>query len=171
MIVKKHVSAILMMVIAYAILAAPVLSAPNNYELEVVEYCDYVEINHVYRYDEIEERVVCSMKQAIFWSFREEVLLPIRDKEGRLTDEYRITSAFVIRDFVVLKTGWSNKQNVDWHLINGKWHFTFYDTNSDTNIRVICGSMKVTHTDYDAERRHLKMLKKDFRREFMERRK
>ena len=159
-----------MMVIAYAILAAPVLSAPNNYELEVVEYCDYVEINHVYRYDEIEERVVCSMKQAIFWSFREEVLLPIRDKEGRLTDEYRITSAFVIRDFVVLKTGWSNKQNVRWNLINGKWHFTFYDMNSDTYLRVICGSMKTTHTDYDVERRHLKMLKKDFRHEFMGRR-
>ena len=160
-----------MMVIAYAILAAPVLSAPNNYELEVIEYCDYVEINHVYRYDEIEERVVCSMKQAIFWSFREEVLLPVRDKEGRLTDEYRITSAFVIRDFVVLKTGWSNKQNVHWHLINGKWHFTFYDMNSDTNIRVICGSMKITHTDHDVESEHRKTLKRDFRHEFMERRK
>jgi len=159
------------MVIAYVILAAPVLSAPNNYELEVVEYCDYVEINHVYRYDEIEERVVCSMKQAIFWSFREEVLLPVRDEEGRPTDEYRITSAFVIRDYVVLKTGWSNKQNVQWHLINGKWHFTYYDMNSDTHLRVICGDMKVTHTDYDVERKHLKILNKNFRREFMERRK
>ena len=160
-----------MMAIVSVTLVAPVLSAPNNYELEVVEYCDYVEINHVYRYDEIEQRVVCSMKQAIFWSFREEVLLPVRDKEGRLTDEYRITSAFVIRDYVVLKTGWSNKQNVKWHLINGKWHFTFYDMNSDTYLRVICGNMKVTHTDYDVERKHLKMLNKDFRREFMERRK
>jgi len=159
------------MAIVSATLVAPVLSAPDNYELEVVEYCDYVEINHVYRYDEIEERVVCSMKQAIFWSFREEVLLPIRDKEGRLTDEYRITSAFVIRDFLVLKTGWSNKQNIKWHLINGKWHFTFYDMNSDTHLRVICGNMKVTHTDYDVERRHLKMLKKDSRHEFMGRRK
>tara|TARA_Y100001963_G_scaffold58553_1_gene81895 strand:+ start:4302 stop:4637 length:336 start_codon:yes stop_codon:yes gene_type:complete len=111
------------------------------------------------------------MRQAIFWSFREEVLLPIINSEGKPTDEYRITSDFVIRDFVVLKTGWSNKQNVKWHLINGKWHFTFYDMNSDTYLRVICGSMKVTHTDYDVERRHLKMLKKDFRREFMERRK
>jgi hypothetical protein len=157
--------------IASVMLVAPALSAPDNYQLEVVEYCDYVEINHVYRYDEIEERVICSMKQAIFWSFREEVLLPIINSEGKPTDEYRITSDFVIRDFVVLKTGWSNKQNVKWHLINGKWHFTFDDMNSDTYLRVICGSMKVTHTDYDVERRHLKMLKKDFRREFMERRK
>ena len=160
-----------MMAIVLATLVAPVLSAPNKYELEVVEYCDYVEINHVYRYDEIEQRVVCSMKQAIFWSFREEVLLPVRDKEGRLTDEYRMTSAFVIRDYVVLKTGWSNKQNVQWHLINGKWHFTFYDMNSDTYLRVICKNMKVTHTDYDVERKHLKMLNKNFRREFMGRRK
>ena len=111
------------------------------------------------------------MKQAIFWSFRDEVLLPVIDEEGRLTDEYRMTSAFVIRDYVVLKTGWSNKQNVNWHLINGKWHFTFYDMNSDTYLRVICKNMKVTHTDYDVERKHLKMLNKNFRREFMERRK
>ena len=106
-------------------LPAPVLSAPDNYELEVVEYCDYVEINHVYRYDEIEERVVCYMKQAIFWSFRHDVLLPVRNEEGKLTDEYKMTSSFIIRDYVVLKEGWSNKQNVRWNLINGKWHFTF----------------------------------------------
>ena len=159
------------MAIVSATLIAPVLSAPDNYEVEVVEYCDYVEINHVYRYDEIDERVVCYMKQAIFWSFRHDVLLPVRNEEGKLTDEYKMTSSFVIRDYVVLKEGWSNKQNVRWNLINGKWHFTFYDMNSDTYLRVICGKMKVSHTDYDVERRHLKMLRKDFRHEFMERRK
>ena len=160
-----------MMAIVSATLIAPVLSAPDNYEVEVVEYCDYVEINHVYRYDEIEERVVCYMKQAIFRSFRYDVLLPVSNQEGKLTDEYKMTSSFVIRDYVVLKEGWSNKQNVRWNLINGKWHFTFYDMNSDTYLRVICGKMKVSHTDYDVERRHLKMLRKDFRHEFMERRK
>ena len=159
-----------MTAIASVMLPAPVLSVPDNYELEVVEYCDYVEINHVYRYDEIEERVVCYMKQAIFWSFREEVLLPIKDIEGKPTNDYRMTSDFVIRDFVTLKTGWSNKQNVKWHLINGKWHFTFYDMNSDTYVRVICKSIKVSHTDYDVERRNLKLIKKEHRHEFMERR-
>ena len=160
-----------MMAIASVMTVAPVLSAPDNYELEVVEYCDYVEINHVYRYDEIEERVVCSMKQAIFWSFREEVLLPVIDSQGKPTDEYRITSDFVVRDYVVLKTGWSNKQNVNWNFINGRWHFTFYDMHSDTYTRVICKNIKVSHTDYDVERRNLKLIKKEFRHEFMERRK
>ena len=152
-------------------LVAPVLSAPDNYELEVVEYCDYVEINHVYRYDEIEERVVCYMKQAIFWSFRHDVLLPVRNEEGKLTDEYKMSSSFVVRDYVVLKEGWSNKQNVRWNLINGRWHFTFYDMNSDTYLRVICDNIKTSHTDYDVERRNLKLVKKQFRHEFMERRK
>ena len=101
-----------MTAIASVMMVAPALSAPDNYEVEVVEYCDYVEINHVYRYDEIDERVVCYMKQAIFWSFRYDVLLPVRNKEGKLTDEYRMTSDFVVRDYVVLKEGWSNKQNV-----------------------------------------------------------
>ena len=160
-----------MTAIASVMTVAPVLSAPDNYELEVVEYCDYVEINHVYRYDEIEERVVCSMKQAIFWSFRYDVLLPVSNQEGKLTDEYKMTSSFVIRDYVVLKEGWSNKQNVRWNLINGKWHFTFYDMNSDTYLRVICNSIKTSHTDYDVERRNLKLIKKEFRHEFMERRK
>ncbi len=160
----------LMAVIAFVSTTATALSAPDNYEVEVVEYCDYVEINHVYRYDEIEQRVVCYMKQAIFWSFREEVLLPVMDTEGKPTDEYRMTSDFVIRDYITLKIGWSNKQNVRWNLINGKWHFTFYDMNSDTYLRVICGSMKTTHTDHDVERKHLKMLKQDFRHKFMERR-
>ena len=160
-----------MTAIASVMMVAPALSAPDNYEVEVVEYCDYVEINHVYRYDEIDERVVCYMKQAIFWSFRYDVLLPVRNEEGKLTDEYKMTSSFVIRDYVVLKEGWSNKQNVRWNLINGKWHFTFYDTNSDTNIRVICGSMKITHTDYDVESEHRKILKRNYRHEFMERRK
>ena len=139
-----------MFVLTHAI----VLSAPDNHE-----------------YDEIEQRVVCHMRQAIFWSFREEVLLPVMDTEGKPTDEYRMTSDFVIRDYITLKIGWSNKQNVRWNLINGKWHFTFYDMNSDTNIRVICGSMKITHTDYDVESEHRKILKRNFRHEFMERRK
>ncbi len=151
-------------------LTAPVLSAPDNYEVEVVEYCDYVEINHVYRYDEIEERVVCYMKQAIFWSFRYDVLLPVINSQGKPTDEYRMSSDFVVRDYVVLKTGWSNKQNTRWNLINGKWNFTFYDMNSDTYIRVICKSIKVSHTNYDVERWNLKLIRKEHRHEFMERR-
>ena len=156
-----------MMAIVSVTLVAPVLSAPDNYEVEVVEYCDYVEINHVYRYDEIEERVVCYMKQAIFWSFRYDVLLPVRNEEGKLTGEYKMSSNFVIRDYVVLKEGWSNKQNLKWNLINGKWHFTFYDMNTDTYLRIICGNMKVTHTDYDVERKNLKLVKQNFRHEFM----
>ena len=155
------------MAIVSVTLVAPVLSAPDNYEVEVVEYCDYVEINHVYRYDEIEERVVCYMKQAIFWSFRYDVLLPVRNEEGKLTGEYKMSSNFVIRDYVVLKEGWSNKQNLKWNLINGKWHFTFYDMNTDTYLRIICGNMKVTHTDYDVERKNLKLVKQNFRHEFM----
>ena len=156
-----------MMAIVSVTLVAPVLSAPDNYEVEVVEYCDYVEINHVYRYDEIEERVVCYMKQAIFWSFRYDVLLPVRNEEGKLTGEYKMSSNFVIRDYVVLKEGWSNKQNLKWNLINGKWHFTFYDMNTDTYLRIICGNMKVTHTDYDVERKNLKLVKQNFRHKFM----
>lgn len=109
-----------MMAIVSVTLTAPVLSAPDNYEVEVVEYCDYVEINHVYRYDEIDERVVCYMKQAIFWSFREEVLLPVMDSQGKPTDEYRMTSDFVVRDYVVLKMGWSNKQNTRWNFIKDR---------------------------------------------------
>ena len=155
------------MAIASVMLPAPVLSAPDNYEVEVVEYCDYVEINHVYRYDEIEERVVCYMKQAIFWSFRYDVSLPVRNEEGKLTGEYKMSSNFVIRDYVVLKEGWSNKQNLKWNLINGKWHFTFYDMNTDTYLRIICGNMKVTHTDYDVERKNLKLVKQNFRHKFM----
>ena len=155
------------MAIVSVTLVAPVLSAPDNYEVEVVEYCDYVEINHVYRYDEIEERVVCYMKQAIFWSFRYDVLLPVRNEEGKLTGEYKMSSNFVIRDYVVLKEGWSNKQNLKWNLINGKWHFTFYDMNTDTYLRIICGNMKVTHTDYEVERKNLKLVKQNFRHEFM----
>ena len=156
-----------MMAIVSVTLVAPALSAPDNYEVEVVEYCDYVEINHVYRYDEIEERVVCYMKQAIFWSFRYDVLLPVRNEEGKLTGEYKMSSNFVIRDYVVLKEGWSNKQNLKWNLINGKWHFTFYDMNTDTYLRIICGNMKVTHTDYDVERKNLKLVKQNFRHKFM----
>ena len=156
-----------MMAIVSVTLVAPVLSAPDNYEVEVVEYCDYVEINHVYRYDEIEERVVCYMKQAIFWSFRYDVSLPVRNEEGKLTGEYKMSSNFVIRDYVVLKEGWSNKQNLKWNLINGKWHFTFYDMNTDTYLRIICGNMKVTHTDYDVERKNLKLVKQNFRHKFM----
>ena len=155
------------MAIVSVTLVAPALSAPDNYEVEVVEYCDYVEINHVYRYDEIEERVVCYMKQAIFWSFRYDVLLPVRNEEGKLTGEYKMSSNFVIRDYVVLKEGWSNKQNLKWNLINGKWHFTFYDMNTDTYLRIICGNMKVTHTDYDVERKNLKLVKQNFRHKFM----
>ena len=155
------------MAIVSVTLVAPVLSAPDNYEVEVVEYCDYVEINHVYRYDEIEERVVCYMKQAIFWSFRYDVLLPVRNEEGKLTGEYKMSSNFVIRDYVVLKEGWSNKQNLKWNLINGKWHFTFYDMNTDTYLRIICGNMKVTHTDHDVERKNLKLVKQNFRHKFM----
>ena len=155
------------MAIVSVTLVAPVLSAPDNYEVEVVEYCDYVEINHVYRYDEIEERVVCYMKQAIFWSFRYDVSLPVRNEEGKLTGEYKMSSNFVIRDYVVLKEGWSNKQNLKWNLINGKWHFTFYDMNTDTYLRIICGNMKVTHTDYDVERKNLKLVKQNFRHKFM----
>lgn len=56
-IAMKVANVMLMAAIVFVLTHAIVLSAPDNYE-----------------YDEIEQRVVCHMRQAIFWSFRHEFM-------------------------------------------------------------------------------------------------
>ena len=67
----------------------------------IEETSSYVEVNHVYRYDEGDKVYTKRMTQIIWWEWRDYVLLPVKDNLGNETGDWRPTGSFVVRDFRV----------------------------------------------------------------------
>ena len=109
---------------------------------------DFVEVNHVYRYDFADKVYRKSMIQIIWWEMRDGGL--VDDENGNAWPR----TEFVVKDFRVI---WSNSSRPQDRLSiipkrhKGKWVCLFYDKDGDTVREVISGWKRETHTDFDAE--------------------
>ena len=114
----------------------------------IEDFSDYVEVNHVYRYDHADKIFKKRMTQVIWWEFRHSVL--VRNKDG----DYRRGSEFIVKDFRVIWSESSRPQAME-HIVprlyQKKWVCLFYDKN-DRKIRQITSNWKrETHTTFDPE--------------------
>ncbi len=132
-------------------------------DLVVRDHSDYVEINHVYSLNKdgvFKKRMV----QIIWWEWKDPVLLPVKDKLGFPTGDWKSGADFVVKSFKVT----SNGTLPDGQLIvqraiyprrfGKKWICSFYDNDDDVLREVVSRWVITTHTSHDTEIENRKIL-------------
>ncbi len=132
----------------------------------VEESSNHVEINHVYRFDEKEQEYVKRMTQIIWWEWRDNVLLPVKDSLGNETGDWRSTGAFVVRDFKVTWSESSSPKNTRYIIPRkekNKYICLFYDKDDKIIRKITSRWMIITHTDHDREVENRRFVKMEHR--------
>lgn len=141
---------------------------PHNQNAVRKDTSDFVEINHVYRYDEGDKVYKKRMVQIIWWDWKDYVLLPVKDRLGRETGDWRPSGCFVVKDYRVV---WSESSRPQQTLTivprrNGaRWVCIFYDKDHRVFREVTSGWMRETHTTNDPEIEDRQIFAKENRRE------
>ena len=108
---------------------------------------DFVEVNHVYRYDEVDRIYIKRLIQVIWWEWKNHIL--VKDSNG-----YRNVSGFVVKDYRVTWSYSSRPQQIKSivpTLEKGKWVCLFYDKGSQKIREIKSNWKRESHTDFDVE--------------------
>ena len=108
---------------------------------------DFVEVNHVYRYDEIDGIYVKRLIQVIWWEWKNHIVV---EDAG----DYRSESGFVVKDYRVTWSYSSRPQQTKTivpRLEKGKWVCLFYDKDSQKVREVKSNWKRESHTSFDVE--------------------
>ena len=136
------------------ILLASFFADSQQYNLVIDDTSDYVEINHVYRYDEGEKEYQKRMIQVIWWEWRDSVLLEQQDILGNGTGNWKRSGCFVVKDFRVTWSNSSSPQDT-LHIAprrdKRKYICLFYDKDDKVMRKVTSGWLTTTHTTNDRE--------------------
>ena len=115
---------------------------------------DFVEINHVYRYNNLTDKYEKSFIQIIWWEWKDNLWT---ERGG----DYKKSSVFVVKDYRVT---WSNSsrpeklQDVLPQKDGKKWLCLFFDK-KDRVVRSISSNwITETHTSFDRETQNRKIL-------------
>tara|TARA_Y100000296_G_scaffold54144_1_gene62041 strand:- start:1572 stop:2030 length:459 start_codon:yes stop_codon:yes gene_type:complete len=107
----------------------------------------FVEVNHVYRYDETDGIYVKRLVQVIWWEWKNHIVI---EDAG----DYRSESGFVVKDYRVTWSYSSRPQQTKTivpRLEKGKWVCLFYDKGSQKIREVKSNWKKESHTSFDVE--------------------
>jgi len=163
----KKASMFVMAMIALTLTA----SIPRN-NSAILDSCDYVEINHVYYFNEVGEHEL-RMIQYIWWEWRDRVLLPVLDPVNKKqTGNWKQGSAFIVREYLVVYSGNSRPNGINSVLLskNGnKWVCVFYKKEDKIIRTVICNWLIKTHTSYDVEIKNRDIVRISDRNKFQKR--
>ncbi len=124
-----------------------IVLSPLRVGTPVKDSSDFVEVNHVYRYDENLKKYEKRLVQVIWWEWRD--YLFIEDESG-----YKRDSGFVVKDYRVIWSFSSRPQktmDIEPRLFRGRWVCLFYDKSSGKIREVESRWKRETHTAFDAE--------------------
>jgi hypothetical protein len=108
---------------------------------------DFVEVNHVYRYNKTDRTYTKRFVQIIWWEWRNHILV---EDSG----DYRNMSGFVVKDYRISWSYSSRPQQVKSivpRLEKGKWVCLFYDKDSQKIREVKSNWKRESHTTFDVE--------------------
>lgn len=149
----------------FLLLLCSLFGGDPNDRLIVKDSSSYVEINHVYREDS-DGKITKRMTQIIWWEWRNQLLLPEKDKTGKNTGNWFRGSGFVVKDYRVT-VSFSSMPNVVREITprrsGDKWVCLFYDKDSQCIRSVVSKWMRTTHTLYDREVEDRDIFNMDFR--------
>ncbi len=160
------------------VMVATVLSASNSHNNKTIlyDFCDYLEINNVYKIDEKTGSPKLRFVQYVWWEWRDHVLTPaLNPYTGEKTGFSKRTSGFVVRDYIIVRNSYLKtditSQKVNTHLSRTKvgWSCIYNDFSGKTIRHVSFKWVIISHTFYDSELNNRDMLSLQDRNEFLKR--
>ena len=151
---------------------ALVLTASNSPDKTVLyDFCDYLEINHVYNINEKTGESKLRFVQYVWWEWKDSILVPVLDPNTRQkTGLSKRGSGFVVREYIIVVYGTGNPQN-NAYLSKTKtgWACMYYDGSGKAMRRISFKWIITTHTFYDSELDNRDIIATEDRNKFIKR--
>tara|TARA_R100000008_G_scaffold77942_1_gene58643 strand:- start:1322 stop:1789 length:468 start_codon:yes stop_codon:yes gene_type:complete len=130
--------------------------SPPAYDGIIYDTSDFVEINHLYRYNSEKKALEKQLVQIIWWEFRGGLFT---NRKGEPLN--RPFSDFVVKDFRVIWSETSSPKDI-YKIVpryyNGNWLCIFYDKHHRVLRQVKSKWNKISHTSTDPEMENRKIL-------------
>jgi hypothetical protein len=159
--------------IILAIFSIALVSSGRPERLVTYDFCDHLEINHVYKINAETGETKLRMVQYVWWEWRKHILIPVLDFHTKQkTGLSKRGSGFAVREYVVVKNN---------HLARPKIIHTSLSRTKDGWLCVyqdfISGKMRhvsfkwiiTTHTLYDSELNNRDIVALEHRNKFTKR--
>lgn len=159
--------------IILAIFSIALVSSGRPERLVTYDFCDHLEINHVYKINAETGETKLRMVQYVWWEWRKHILIPVLDFHTKQkTGLSKRGSGFAVREYVVVKNN---------HLARPKIIHTSLSRTKDGWLCVyqdfISGKMRhvsfkwiiTTHTLYDSELNNRDVVALEHRNKFIKR--
>ena len=147
-------------------------SAPHNRTV-LYDFCDHLEINHVYKVDAETGEAKLRMVQYVWWEWRDHILVPVLDFHTKQkTGLSKQGSGFVVREYVVVKNNYLTQPKIIHTSLSRTkdgWICIYYDFTYDRIRHVSFKWIVTTHTFYDSELNNRDIISLEDRNRFTRR--
>ena len=137
------------------------------------EFCDYLEINNVYRIDGETGKAKLNIVQYVWWEWRDSILVPtLNPYTKQETGFSKQGSGFAVRDYVVVENNYLNPSKIIHTSISKTkkgWICIYYDLTYDRTRHVSFKWIVTTHTLYDSELNNRDIISLEDRNRFIRR--
>ena len=159
--------------IILAIFSIALVSSGKPERLVLYDFCDHLEINHVYKVDAETGATKLRMVQYVWWEWRDHILVPVLDFHTKQkTGLSKQGSGFVVRDYVVVTNNYLTRPQIVHTSISKTkqgWVCLYHDAISG-KIRHVSFKWKIiTHTLYDSELNNRDIVALEHRNKFTKR--
>tara|TARA_B110000196_G_scaffold314390_1_gene322484 strand:- start:420 stop:926 length:507 start_codon:yes stop_codon:yes gene_type:complete len=166
--IAKRLFAIILSVVSIAL-----VSSGSPERLVTYEFCDHLEINHVYKINEGTGETKLSMVQYVWWEWRKHILVPVLDFHTKQKTGFsKRGSGFAVREYVVVENNYLAQPQIIHTSIsrtdNG-WLCVYQDFASGKMRHVSFKWIITTHTLYDSELNNRDIVALEHRNKFIKR--
>ena len=160
-------------VLAMAAVALVLTASVPNDKTVLYDFCDHLEINHVYKINAETGATKLRMVQYVWWEWRDHILVPVLDFHTKQkTGLSKQGSGFVVRDYVVVTNNYLTRPQIVHTSISKTkqgWVCLYHDAISG-KIRHVSFKWKITtHTLYDSELNNRDIIALEHRNKFLKR--
>ena len=137
------------------------------------DFCDYLEINNVYKIDDRTGKTKLNFVQYVWWEWRDSILVPVLDPNTRQkTGLSKRGSGFVVREYVVVKNNYLTQPKIIHTSLSRTkdgWLCVYQDFASGKMRHVLFKWKIITHTLYDSELNNRDIVALEHRNKFTKR--
>jgi hypothetical protein len=159
--------------IILAIFSIALVSSGRPERLVTYDFCDHLEINHVYKINAETGETKLRMVQYVWWEWRKHILIPVLDFHTKQkTGLSKRGSGFAVREYVVVKNNHlARPKIIHTSLSRTKdgWLCVYQDFVSGKMRQVSFKWIITTHTLYDSELNNRDVVALEHRNKFIKR--
>jgi hypothetical protein len=159
--------------IILAIFSIALVSSGRPERLVTYDFCDHLEINHVYKINAETGATKLRMVQYVWWEWRDHILVPVLDFHTKQkTGLSKRGSGFAVREYLVVENNYLTQPKIIHTSLSRTkdgWLCVYQDFVSGKMRQVSFKWIITTHTLYDSELNNRDVVALEHRNKFIKR--